>query len=226
MNVENNNLEYKKAESQLPTSFWETYSAFANTDGGTIVLGIDENNKENQIQGVKNPIKIRDDIFALAENKQKVSHNVLSSNDVEILDIDGKESKLILVTVSEAHPSKKPVYLNNKLELSYKRLGAGDVKLNNDDLKYLISSSSSESDNELLNGYNESDLNHNTIDKFRSLLVSQTNNEKYINMTNRDLLIELGAMKKDRQNNEYKLTSGGLLFFGKYNSITDICCMV
>lgn len=221
MNVENNNLEYKKAESQLPTSFWETYSAFANTDGGTIVLGIDENNKENQIQGVKNPIKIRDDIFALAENKQKVSHNVLNSNDVEILDIDGKESKLILVTVSEAHPSKKPVYLKNKLELSYKRLGAGDVKLNNDDLKYLISSSSSESDNELLNGYDESDLNHNTIDKFRSLLVSQTNNEKYINMTNRDLLIELGAMKKDRQNNEYKLTSGGLLFFGKFNSITD-----
>ena len=110
----------------------------------------------------------------------------MNSNDVEILDIDGKETKLILVTVSEAHPSKKPVYLKNKLELSYKRLGAGDVKLNNDDLKYLISSSSSESDNELLNGYDESDLNHNTIDKFRSLLVSQTNNEKYINMTNLD----------------------------------------
>ena len=66
MNVENNNLEYKKAESQLPISFWETYSAFANTDGGTIVLGIDENNKENQIQGLKNPIKIRDDICAQA----------------------------------------------------------------------------------------------------------------------------------------------------------------
>lgn len=190
MNIETNNLEFKKAESKLPTSFWETYSAFANTEGGIIVLGVDENNKENPFQGVKNPVKIRDDLFALAENKQKVSHNVLNSNDVEILDIDGKETKLIVVTVSEAHPSKKTVYLNNKLELAYKRLGAGDVKLNNDDLKYLISSSSSESDNELLNGYDESDLNDKTIDRFRTLLVNQTNNEKYINMSNHDLLIE------------------------------------
>ena len=40
------NLECKKAESNLPKSIWETYSSFANTDGGVILFGVEEHMKE------------------------------------------------------------------------------------------------------------------------------------------------------------------------------------
>ena len=62
-------LECKKAKSEMPKSIWQTYSAFANTIGGMILLGVDENMQEKDIQkryqiiGVDEPRKIVTDFW-------------------------------------------------------------------------------------------------------------------------------------------------------------------
>ena len=43
-------LECKRAKAEVPKSVWQTYSAFANTIGGLILLGADGNMQEKDIR--------------------------------------------------------------------------------------------------------------------------------------------------------------------------------
>ena len=74
-------LECKKAQSNIPGSVWETYSAFANTYGGLILLGVYEDLKEKDtskrftITGVDDADKIRKDFWNIVNNPEKVNVN-------------------------------------------------------------------------------------------------------------------------------------------------------
>ena len=49
---ENDAVEFKRARGGVPADFWPSYSAFANTDGGTIILGIREKDGKREIEGL------------------------------------------------------------------------------------------------------------------------------------------------------------------------------
>ena len=70
---ENNRIEAKKAQGGLPRSVWETYSAFANTAGGYILLGVEElPDGRLAAAGVDNPEKLIKDFWNTVNNTQKV----------------------------------------------------------------------------------------------------------------------------------------------------------
>ena len=48
-------LEFKSAKNGLPRSLWETYSSFANTQGGVVYLGVEEKNHKFIIDGLSYP---------------------------------------------------------------------------------------------------------------------------------------------------------------------------
>ena len=59
--IEWEDFEAKEATSELPKNIWETVSAFANTSGGWIVLGVKQNGKKFEISGVDNAEKLEQD---------------------------------------------------------------------------------------------------------------------------------------------------------------------
>ena len=109
-------FECKKAENNIPKSVWETYSSFANTIGGIIVLGITENIKfagetnHFEITGIENPQKLRKEFFDTL-NSNKVNRNILTDNDVEIIDYEGVS--LMCITVPQADYRQRPIYIND-----------------------------------------------------------------------------------------------------------------
>ena len=83
LNREDGNFEAKSARRGIPQSMWESYSAFANTSGGTIVLGLDESEDGTGflLSGVKNASGIRDDLWSTLNNPEKISVNILTDRD-------------------------------------------------------------------------------------------------------------------------------------------------
>ena len=56
--IEWDDFEVKEAKSELPKSIWETVSAFCNTSGGWIVLGVAQQGSHFEVTGVGNSRKI------------------------------------------------------------------------------------------------------------------------------------------------------------------------
>lgn len=81
--------ECKKVQTSVPADVWKTYSSFANTYGGLILLGVDEDLKEKDITkrftitGVDAAAKIRKDFWNIVNNQEKVNVNLLKDEDVE-----------------------------------------------------------------------------------------------------------------------------------------------
>ena len=131
---ENNRIEAKKAVGGLPHSIWETYSAFANTLGGIILLGVEEYpDKSLHAVDLPDPDRLIKDFWDLVNNTQKTSVNVLSGKDVSVENVDGK--RIVVINVPRADRSYKPVYIDGNPLNSYRRNGEGDYKCTDEELK-------------------------------------------------------------------------------------------
>ena len=110
----------------LPQALWETYSAFANTRGGYIFLGLRElPDKHYQVAGVDNPKQVLDALWKGLHDPKKVSVNLLVNDDVKIWRLDG--GNVISIKVPKANLVDKPVYLlGQAFGHTYHRQGESD----------------------------------------------------------------------------------------------------
>lgn len=172
MHRESKYIEYKKSRKGLSNDIWSTYSAFANTEGGTIYLGIEEKRSRTKSLCFSWCWRSRENdwrFWNALYGRSKVSQNILSNKDVKIVNIENKAC--IEIHVPEAPYSKKPIYVDNKKDLVYKRVDDADRIATEEEYKFMIVNSQDDIDTELLDNYDMSDLNHESIENYRKLLL-------------------------------------------------------
>ena len=123
-NSETSQIEVKSALKGFPKKCYDTFSSFANTDGGTIIFGLDEKNKF-KTEGVY-------DINDLQKKVSSLCSDALDpSLKVNMLPIEFEGKNILVVYVPEI--KNKPCYYKQRgiNGGSYTRVGDSDRPLTN-----------------------------------------------------------------------------------------------
>jgi len=180
--------ETNEFKRELNDSVYKTLSAFANTHGGILLLGVGD---DGIIYGFSG------DLDGLARS---IRHNLGINPSIKVEEIDGK--KVILIEVS-----KSPVPISFKGRY-YKRIGAQTVEMGWEDLGRFFLQKSGVTWDSLSSSAALEDLDEETIRKFvhmaKDRLPHISENEDVESILDKLELLEGG-----------KLTNAALLLFGK-----------
>lgn len=219
-------LECKKAETKLPNSVWETYSSFANTDGGVILFGVEEHLKETDFDKrfsfltINNPEQRLKDFWNTIHS-DKVSCNILVDANVGLSEVNGET--IMWIQVPQATYKQRPVYINgNPMKGSFRRDHEGDYHCTEDEVKAMLrDASDSGNDGGLLSGYTMDDIDLNALRSYRIEFEHRNPEHVWNGDDDQTFLRNMGGYTIDRASGKGWLTTAGLLMFGKGLAIRE-----
>ncbi|MBF0611880.1 MAG: putative DNA binding domain-containing protein [Magnetococcales bacterium] len=215
---EEDDLEFKSARGGLPHSLWETYSAMANTQGGIILLGVEDN---GAISGIEDVSKLQKSLWDTINNHGKVSANLLSSNDVTTL--ASGDRNVMAIRVPRASRHQKPVFLGqNPLTGTYRRNFEGDYKCSEQEVGRMLADRSEDpADSRILDHFTLEDLDSHSLQQYRKRFAAHKPDHPWLDEDERGFLQKLGGWRKDRARACEGLTLAGLLMFGRDDAIRE-----
>ena len=218
---EDTDWEFKSARGGVPGSLWETYSGMANTDGGTIVLGVSQHGEAFVVDGLDDPGKTRKEFWDTINNRGKVSINLLSDEQVPVEEVTGK--KVLVVQIPRANRRQRPVYVGqNPLDGTYRRNYEGDYKCRPDEVGRMLADQAEESlDDRILERFGADDLDPASLQQYRQRFSARSPDHPWLAEEEAGFLEKLGAWRRDRLSGQEGLTVAGLLMFGKDEAIRD-----
>lgn len=135
--TENNRVEAKTALGGFPESLWETYSAFANTMGGYILLGVTENpDKTFSTVDLPDAEKLLAEFYVKVNDPKRVSVNLIRNRDLYTATVNGNH--IAVIYVPRATREQRPVYVDGDIHNTFIRNGEGDIRLSEEQIRKMV----------------------------------------------------------------------------------------
>ena len=216
--TENDDLEFKSAKGGLPRSLWETYSALANTHGGVVLLGVED---DGTVGGVPNPAKIKKGFWDTINNRGKVSINLLTAAD--LAEVEHPQGLILAIRVPQATRYQRPVFLGqNPLTGTYRRNYEGDYRCTEQEVGRMLSDRAEQpADSRILEHFTLDDLDRPSLQQYRQRFASHKPTHPWLSEDDTGLLAKLGGWRRDRQSGLEGVTVAGLLMFGTDEAIRE-----
>jgi len=208
-------VECKESAWQLPRTVWETVSAFSNTAGGTLLLGVAQRADQFVVAGLVDVPKIQHDLAAGLRDVMNVP--IPAQVEPLILPVVGEERVILRVYVPEALPYQKPIYIRSAgLDKGcYKRVAGEDMPCTEDDLaRFFQARSLISPDMTPVPMARREELDPTQVRAFRRLLDTQDPTNPVLTYDDDDLLRAYGALIQPEDQAKLVPTVAGVLMFG------------
>lgn len=202
-------VEVKRAHDKLPKSTHETLSAFANKEGGVLILGLDEKSGFTAV-GVKDVAKLVADLGSLCSDFEPPIRAAIKTRRFETVD-------LVVAEIPETLPADKPCYLKamGTYQGSFIRVGDGDRRMTQYEILGLLASKGQpKEDLEPVEGTSVDHLDPHLIGAYLSRL-RRNRPYRYAELTDHEALSRTRVLVKDTEGHE-RVSLGGLLALGEY----------
>lgn len=225
--AESVDLECKAAQGrdgqgEVPQDLWKSYCAMANTDGGTILLGVQEKPVGTfKALGIANLERVRKALWDNLHNRQAVSLCLLSESHIQPVTVAGKT--LLRIEVPRASRQQRPVHLGgNPFGGTYVRRHEGDYPADDETVRRMMAERVEDSrDERVLKNFDFSDLDMDSVTAYRNRFSAVKPGHVWLDLPMREFLESIGVFGRNREEGYSGLRLAGLLMFGRAEVIRD-----
>lgn len=207
-------IEFKDAKDSVPSSFYETVVSFSNTDGGTILLGVDD---DRNVKGIDSEaeVSLMKNIITALNSRDCIDPPVY----VQPFTINHPNGKVMVIQIpasSQIHNHSGTIYSRNfesDLDITKNQQRVSDLYLRKRNFF---------TESIIYPHLTMADLDDGLFEKAFTLIRNNKSDHPWLLANKEQLLREATLWRKDFQTGQEGLTLAAALIFGKDETIQSL----